>query len=137
MRENKRGKRIPRLNWEEKSWPDGYVKRLYKFLPPSRRPDLTFRPLPVPSLRLSVSLGAFPSPHIFFTMSDDKSPIQPDNGDGLEKGEAVHEDVVKDPVQLVALTPEEKILEKKLVRRIDLMIMPLIIVVYLMNYIDR
>lgn len=69
-------------------------------------------------------------------MSDDKSPIQPDNG-GLEKGEAFHEDVVKDPVQMVALTPEELVLEKKLVRRIDLMIMPLIIVVYLMNYIDR
>lgn len=70
-------------------------------------------------------------------MSDEKSPIQPDNDGGLEKGEAVHEDVVKDPVQMVALTPEELVLEKKLVRRIDMMIMPLIIVVYLMNYIDR
>lgn len=69
-------------------------------------------------------------------MSDDKSQIQPDN-DGLEKGEAVHEDVVKDPVQMVTLTPEELALEKRLVRRIDIMIMPLIIVVYLMNYIDR
>jgi len=69
-------------------------------------------------------------------MSDDKSEIQPDNGT-LEKGEAVHEDVVKDPVQLTALTPEELVLEKKLVRRIDILIMPLIILVYLMNYIDR
>lgn len=72
----------------------------------------------------------------FFTMSDEKSPIQPDNGT-LEKGEAVHEDVVKDPVQMAALTPEELVLEKKLVRRIDILIMPLIILVYLMNYIDR
>ncbi|ODM22581.1 hypothetical protein SI65_00170 [Aspergillus cristatus] len=69
-------------------------------------------------------------------MSDDKSAIQPDNGT-LEKGEAVHEDVVKDPVQMAALTPEELALEKKLVRRIDILIMPLIILVYLMNYIDR
>jgi len=69
-------------------------------------------------------------------MSDDKSAIQPDNGT-LEKGETFHEDVVKDAVQMTALTPEELALEKKLVRRIDLLIMPLIILVYLMNYIDR
>lgn len=67
-------------------------------------------------------------------MSDKE--IQPDNAT-LEKADAVHEDVVKDVAQMVALTPEERVLEKQLLRRIDLMIMPLIIVVYLMNYIDR
>ncbi|KAL3448192.1 major facilitator superfamily domain-containing protein [Aspergillus insuetus] len=35
------------------------------------------------------------------------------------------------------LTPEEKVTEKKLRRRIDSIIMPLVILVYLMNYIDR
>ncbi|KAL2857254.1 major facilitator superfamily domain-containing protein [Aspergillus pseudoustus] len=35
------------------------------------------------------------------------------------------------------LTPEEKVVEKKLRRRIDSIIMPLVILVYLMNYIDR
>ncbi|KIX02406.1 uncharacterized protein Z518_08347 [Rhinocladiella mackenziei CBS 650.93] len=35
------------------------------------------------------------------------------------------------------LTEEERAIEKKLVRKIDLMIMPLIVLVYLMNYIDR
>jgi len=35
------------------------------------------------------------------------------------------------------LTEEERHIEKKLVRRIDSLIMPLIILVYLMNYIDR
>lgn len=36
-----------------------------------------------------------------------------------------------------ALTDEERAIEKKLVRKIDLRIMPLIVLVYLMNYIDR
>jgi len=35
------------------------------------------------------------------------------------------------------LTPEERVIEKKLKRRIDSLIMPLVILVYLMNYIDR
>lgn len=37
----------------------------------------------------------------------------------------------------VALTEEERIIEKRLVRRIDFMTLPLAILVYLMNYIDR
>ncbi len=36
-----------------------------------------------------------------------------------------------------ALTEEELVTEKKLVRKIDALIMPLIVLVYLMNYIDR
>lgn len=38
---------------------------------------------------------------------------------------------------IAQLTEEEKIIEKKLKRRIDSLIMPLVILVYLMNYIDR
>jgi hypothetical protein len=44
-----------------------------------------------------------------------------------------HEEVVN----LAELTEEEKVIEKKLRRRIDSLIMPLAILVYLMNYIDR
>lgn len=50
-----------------------------------------------------------------------------------EKAEISHEEVV----HLAQLTPEEKILERQLRRRIDTLIMPLVILVYLMNYIDR
>jgi hypothetical protein len=35
------------------------------------------------------------------------------------------------------LTEEELVIEKKLRRKIDSLIMPLVILVYLMNYIDR
>lgn len=35
------------------------------------------------------------------------------------------------------LTPDELIIEKKLKRKIDMLIMPLVVLVYLMNYIDR
>ena len=43
-----------------------------------------------------------------------------------------------DEVQHVSrLTEEELVIEKKLRRRIDSLIMPLVILVYLMNYIDR
>jgi hypothetical protein len=35
------------------------------------------------------------------------------------------------------LTEDELVIEKKLRRKIDLLIMPLVILVYLMNYIDR
>jgi hypothetical protein len=44
-----------------------------------------------------------------------------------------HEEVV----HLAQLTDEEKVLEKKLLRRIDSLIMPLVVLVYLLNYIDR
>lgn len=36
-----------------------------------------------------------------------------------------------------ALTPEELATEKKLRRKIDTLIMPVVVLVYLMNYIDR
>lgn len=44
-----------------------------------------------------------------------------------------HEEVV----HMAELTDEEKVIEKKLRKRIDALIMPLAILVYLMNYIDR
>lgn len=50
-----------------------------------------------------------------------------------EKAQMTHEEVT----QLTRLTDEEKIVEKKLKRRIDSLIMPLVVLVYLLNYIDR
>jgi hypothetical protein len=47
---------------------------------------------------------------------------------GLSHEEAMHFGV---------LTEDELVIEKKLVRKIDMLIMPLIVLVYLMNYIDR
>jgi hypothetical protein len=44
-----------------------------------------------------------------------------------------HEEVI----HMAELTEEEKVVEKKLRRRIDALIMPMVILVYLMNYIDR
>lgn len=43
----------------------------------------------------------------------------------------------EEAVHLGELTPEEKVLEKKLRRKIDMLIMPCVVLVYLMNYIDR
>lgn len=50
-----------------------------------------------------------------------------------EKAQMSHEEVVN----LSQLTEEELIVEKKLRRRIDALIMPLVALVYLLNYIDR
>ncbi len=36
-----------------------------------------------------------------------------------------------------ALSPDELVIQKKLLRKIDSLIMPLVVLVYLMNYIDR
>ncbi|KKZ66527.1 hypothetical protein EMCG_01121 [[Emmonsia] crescens] len=44
---------------------------------------------------------------------------------------------MEDKENMTMLTPEELVLEKKLRRKIDMLIMPIVIVVYLMNYIDR
>jgi hypothetical protein len=49
------------------------------------------------------------------------------------KAQMTHEEVV----HLAELTEEEKEIERKLRLRIDSLIMPLVILVYLMNYIDR
>lgn len=50
-----------------------------------------------------------------------------------EKVDMTHEEVV----HMVGLTDAEKVIEKQLRKRIDALIMPLAILVYLMNYIDR
>lgn len=50
-----------------------------------------------------------------------------------EKAQMTHEEVT----QLTQLTEEELVVEKKLRRRIDSLIMPLVVLVYLLNYIDR
>ena len=51
-----------------------------------------------------------------------------------EKVQITHKEFV---YHLSELTEEEKVAEKKLRRRIDSLIMPLVILVYLINYIDR
>ena len=50
-----------------------------------------------------------------------------------EKAEVSHEEAV----QYAALTEEEREIEIRLRKKIDYRIMPLVILVYLMNYIDR
>ena len=48
-----------------------------------------------------------------------------------------HEAAQEQAIHMGHLSEEELAVEKKLRRRIDSMIMPLVILVYLMNYIDR
>ena len=64
----------------------------------------------------------------------------------IKSNEVIHDaDVLGDKagasyeetMHFAALTEEEKVIEKKLKRRIDSLIMPLVVLVYLMNYIDR
>lgn len=50
-----------------------------------------------------------------------------------EKAQMTQEEVI----HLAELTEEELVIEKKLRRRIDTLIMPLVVLVYLLNYIDR
>ncbi|PNS21707.1 hypothetical protein CAC42_1561 [Sphaceloma murrayae] len=67
------------------------------------------------------------------------------NKAGLSKHEHIHDhDLVADEkldpetaAHLRKLTPAELVVEKKLRRKIDILIMPLCVMVYLMNYIDR
>ncbi|KAL2816503.1 major facilitator superfamily domain-containing protein [Aspergillus granulosus] len=51
-----------------------------------------------------------------------------------EKANIAHDEEMN---AVEGLTPEEKVIERKLRRRIDSIIMPIVILVYLMNYIDR
>lgn len=64
----------------------------------------------------------------------------------IEKGSLAHKEILHDhdldtskeeAQHMAELTPEEKITEKKLRRKIDALVMPLVVLVYLMNYIDR
>ncbi|KAL4990740.1 major facilitator superfamily domain-containing protein [Aspergillus falconensis] len=54
--------------------------------------------------------------------------------DIVEKANIAHDEEVG---HVATLSPEELVIERKLRRRIDSIIMPLVILVYLMNYIDR
>jgi hypothetical protein len=55
-----------------------------------------------------------------------------------EKAYSKHEELLDVmPNEANFLTPDELEVEKKLRKKIDLLIMPLIVLVYLMNYIDR
>lgn len=53
--------------------------------------------------------------------------------DSSPKAEATHVEAM----HFATLTEEELIIEAKLRRKIDIRIMPMVILVYLMNYIDR
>lgn len=69
----------------------------------------------------------------------------------LGKGDVEHQEYLHDhdiasgdkdisreeAMHFAVLTEDELLVEKKLTRKIDLLIMPLVILVYLMNYIDR
>lgn len=49
-----------------------------------------------------------------------------------------NDDTVPDAsTHLTALNEEEQDIEKRLRRKLDLLIMPLVVLIYLMNYIDR
>ena len=59
---------------------------------------------------------------------------------GLADPEAVQEKASvshEEAIHRASLTEEEKIIERKLRLRIDTLIMPLVVLVYLLNYIDR
>lgn len=43
----------------------------------------------------------------------------------------------EEAMHLGSLTEDELVVEKKLKRKIDILVMPMVVLVYLMNYIDR
>lgn len=49
----------------------------------------------------------------------------------------MHSEKAVETAQIATLTDEEKEIEKKLVKRIDWIILPIIVTVYLLNWIDR
>lgn len=68
-----------------------------------------------------------------------------DKIEDLPASEHVHDHDILDDEKAIAesadhlrrLSPEELVIEKKLRKKIDVLIMPLCVLVYLMNYIDR
>lgn len=71
---------------------------------------------------------------------DDKIQDNPTSQHITDQQEVSGDEKVDDletAAHLRQLTPEELVLEKKLRRKIDLRIMPIIVLIYLMNYIDR
>lgn len=69
----------------------------------------------------------------------------PDKINDVPSAEHIHDhDLIADEKGLAdiaehlrKLTPEELVVEKKLRRKVDLLVMPLCVLIYLMNYIDR
>lgn len=69
--------------------------------------------------------------------------------DDNEKGDMVHKELhdhditagdevnKEDALHMAVLSEEDKIIERKVRRKVDSLIMPLVVLVYLMNYIDR
>lgn len=69
--------------------------------------------------------------------------------DTVDKGDVLHNEYVRDhdilgegvdreqAMHMGVLTEEELEIEKKLLKKIDYLIMPLVVLVYLMNYVDR
>ena len=80
-------------------------------------------------------------------MADDKQPVQDvrvddgytDKEDKLGAESAISERLKREPPPLVkAMSPDERELaERLLVRKIDLRLLPMIVLIYIMNYIDR
>lgn len=56
---------------------------------------------------------------------------------GTKDVSTTQHETISENHDIAALTEEELVVEKKLRRRIDTIILPLIVLVYLMNYIDR
>jgi hypothetical protein len=55
----------------------------------------------------------------------------------MEEKVAPADNIDEEVTHFTTLTEEELVIEQKLRRKIDLRIMPVVISVYLMNYIDR
>lgn len=66
-------------------------------------------------------------------MADIKQDVLTDKEVLGEKATLSHEEAM----HFGELTPEERVIEKKLLRKVDSLIMPIVVLVYLMNYIDR
>ncbi|TKA23607.1 hypothetical protein B0A50_07441 [Salinomyces thailandicus] len=83
------------------------------------------------------------SPGLPTQMQAGYSDVQNDRKDDKFHQEVLHDHDVtgktsdEEAAHLSELTAEEKVVEKQLRRKIDSLIMPLVILVYLMNYIDR
>lgn len=65
--------------------------------------------------------------------NDGEAPVHMDDRDVLEKAHVTHEEAAA----IAQLTPEEKVIEKRLRRKVDARILPVAVAVYIMNYIDR
>jgi len=66
-------------------------------------------------------------------MENNRPHVISDDDLGIGKAAISHIEAVR----VIGLTPEEKVIERTLLRKIDGRILPVVILVYLMNYIDR